>query len=104
MIADYLHQTATLKAQSGSFNDDGTPVTTSSSISCRWQFAKRLTRDENGDEVASIAQIFTDSTVTVGDRIVSPDGDEYRVLEVLKHPFLDGTTSHFEVKLGGVGI
>jgi hypothetical protein len=97
MINLYLNQTATLKAKA-SVNLYNEATYTSSTINCRFQHKRKMARNAQGEEVVSMAQVFTTTEVDEDDTITY-DGRDWQVIAVEDCVGLDGTVNHYEVFL-----
>jgi hypothetical protein len=95
MIQDHLNQTATWYCVTGQ-NEYGESITSSKTISVRWEGKRRLVRDVSGQEVVSEARVFCTEAVKVGD-LLEHDGRSWPVIAVSAMPGLNGVESHKEV-------
>lgn len=97
MITSYCNQTITLKSKS-SVNYYNEPTYTTSSISARFEYKRKMVRDKNGLEVVSEAQCYTETAVSPED-IITYDSKDWVVISVSNVVDLFGTVSHYEVML-----
>jgi hypothetical protein len=74
MLSQYVNQNVTLKTRTGQ-NEYNEPTYTSSTIKGRFIYKREMFRLENGEEVLSNAILYTMSTVSEGDVIVSDSKD-----------------------------
>lgn len=97
MLDTYLNQTVTWKAVS-SVNDCNEKTTTSTSISARFQFNRKIVRNSVGETVISEAQCFTESAVKPGD-LINFDNVDWTVISVQDNVDLEGNVLFYEVML-----
>lgn len=97
MIDLYLNQTVTLKTK-GAVNEYNEPTYTTSNIKVRFEYKRRMVRNNLGQEVVSEARCFTTTEVNEDD-IITFDGKDWNVLAVEDCVGLEGTISHYEVSM-----
>jgi hypothetical protein len=74
-------------------------------VPCRWQASQRLVRNAAGDEVMSVATIYTHAPVALNGRLMygvviglpTPPSESQLVLAVEQAVDLDGSTDHWKV-------
>jgi len=89
MITDYLNQSATWKSVA-SRNEYNEPTFTSTTITCRFEYKRKMLRGPEGEQVMSEAVLYTASAVLPGD-VVTYSGRDWPVLSVADEAQLDGT-------------
>lgn len=99
MMGAYLAQTATWRRRTG---QDGYGVPTfaaDATITCRWEWKRRMVRSLTGDEIVSEARVFTRDAVNAGDVLVDPAGREWTVIGASPQYALNGSELFREVAL-----
>lgn len=93
----YLNQSAEIAPKSGR-DLYGKPTTgTVITVKCRFQEAKKTTKDSKGQEVGADAEIWLMPTVSLAiDDEVTVSGQKYRVVNVSKKFGLDGQPDHIK--------
>ena len=97
MIDLYLNQSVTLKSKT-SVNEYNEATYTTSTIKARYQYKRKVIRNPMGEEVISMAQVFTTTQVKPDDTITF-DSVDWNVLAVENCVTLEGTVNHYEVFL-----
>ena len=97
MISEYLNQSITLKSKS-SVNAYNESTYTNSTIKARFEYKRRMVRNNEGEEVLSTAQVFTETQVKPDD-VLTFDGRDWQVVTVENCVDLDGSVHHYEVYL-----
>jgi len=95
VIDVYLNQIVTLKSKA-SVNAYNEATYTSTSIKARYEYSRKLTRNKNGEEVESTAQVFTTTQVKPDD-VLTFDSIDWNVIAVENQVDLNGTVNHYEV-------
>ena len=94
MLSNYANQSLTLKTKA-SVNEYNESVYTSSTIKARFQYERKLVRNENGENVFSNANIYTKASIKEDDVIVF-DGKEWTIMFVSNHYDLNGNLSFYK--------
>ena len=87
-ISEYLNQSITLKSKS-SVNAYNEATYSSSTISARFEYKRRMVRNNEGEEVLSTAQVFTETQVKPDD-VLTFDSRDWQVVTVENCVDLDG--------------
>ena len=97
LISEYLNQSVTLKSKA-SVNAYNEATYASSTINARFEYKRRMIRNSDGEELMSLAQIFTTTQVKPDDVIVYESRD-WQVVTVEDCVDLEGNVHHYEVSL-----
>ena len=98
MIEFYANQTAVLKVK-GVVDEFNQPTYAADAvIQCRMEYTRKMVRSSTGQEVVSMATLFTTSKVRPDDVIVF-DSVNWTAIAVADECGLDGTIAFYEVNL-----
>ena len=98
MIEAYLNQTAVLKVK-GAVDEFNQPTYAADvTINCRVDYSRKMVRSSTGQEVVSMATLFTASRVRPDDVIVF-DSTNWTVIAVADESGLSGSVEFYEVSL-----
>jgi hypothetical protein len=98
MIESYLNQTAVWKSK-GAVSDTNQPTYAPDvSIPCRIEYSRKMIRNKDGQEVVSMATVFTQAVVRPDDVIVI-DGYSWPVIAVAEEADLSGAILFREVSV-----
>jgi len=98
MMEYYYNQNVTWKSKVSVSDTNEATYAPDASIPCRVEYGNKMTRNTAGQEVISLATIFTGAAVEIDD-IIFLDGIKWPVISVAKEADLFGNVLFREVRL-----